>query len=113
MVDRKSLIRKYKDTPRTAGVYRVTDAQSDRCIVGSSVDAPAMLNRIRAQLRMGMHPNRPMQEDWNLAGGDGFMFEILDTLPESDEPDYDPGPDLKILEELWLDKLALSSDARY
>lgn len=112
-MDRKQLIREYKQTPRTAGVYRVTHTPSGRVLVGASPDAPSMLNRIRAQLRMGAHRNARLQEDWDAGGPDSFVFEILDTLPSRDDPGYEPADDLRELEALWLEKLALPADSTY
>jgi len=112
-MDRKELIRKYKETPRTAGVYRVVHTDSGRALVGASVDAPSMLNRHRAQLRMGGHPKPELQKAWDAEGQDAFVFELLDTLEPSDDPDYDPKEDLQTLEGLWADKLALSSESTY
>ena len=84
-----------------------------RSLVGTSVNLPAMLNRQRAQLRLGAHPNRALQKDWNELGAEAFEFEILDTLTPSDEPDYDPSRDLRVLEDLWLEKLSPFDDRGY
>ena len=65
-----------------------------------------MLNRHRAQLGLGAHPNRKLQNDWNTLGPEAFDFAILDTLFPSDVPGYDPTDDLRALEELWIEKLA-------
>jgi hypothetical protein len=35
-MNRKELIRQYKETPRPMGVYRVRNAQSGRSLVGAS-----------------------------------------------------------------------------
>jgi len=112
-VDRKELIRDYKQTPRPAGVYRVRHLSSGRALVGSSPDAPAMLNRIRAQLRMHGHPNRRLQEDWESDGPTAFVFEVLDLLPPSENPESDPADDLETLEALWREKLGLSGQDKY
>jgi len=105
-MDRKALIRQYKETRKTAGVFRVRNLTSEKALVGSSADVPSMLNRERAQLRTGTHMNRALQSDWTTLGADAFAFEILDTLtPPADRPDWDPTEDLRLLEEMWLDKL--------
>ena len=50
-MDRKTLIREYKESRRPMGVYRVLNTTNGRALVGVSVDLPSMLNRQRAQLR--------------------------------------------------------------
>ena len=54
--DRKARIRKYKETPRPAGVYRVRNTVTGKLLIGSTSDLPAMLNRQRFQLEMGADP---------------------------------------------------------
>lgn len=112
-MDRKEMKRQYKETPRPAGVYRILNTRSGRALVGTSVDAPAMLNRQRLQLRTGGHPNRALQHDWNADGADAFTFEVLDTLTPRDEPGFDLDQELRLLEQLWLEKLDLSDHDRY
>ena len=112
-MDRKALIRQYKASRRPMGVFRVRNTADGRSLVGTSVDLPAMLNRQRAQLRLGAHPNRALQNDWTERGAEAFEFEILDTLTPPDEPDYDPSGDLRVLEDLWLEKLSPFDDRGY
>jgi hypothetical protein len=112
-MDRKARIRQYKETPRPMGVYRVRNTVNGKSLVGSSVDLPAMLNRQRAQLKMGAHSNRTLQKDWSELGPEAFEFEILDTLKPPDRPDYDPTDDLRTLEEMWLDKLSPFDERGY
>src|SRR5262249_47240530 len=101
-MDRKALIRDYKESRRPVGVFRVLNKVTGKALVGTSKDLPAMLNRQRAQLEMGGHPNRELQKDWNELGPDAFVFEVLDTLSVPEQPDYDPSDDLRALEQLWL-----------
>jgi hypothetical protein len=95
------------------GVYRVRNTVTGKSLVGSSVDLPAMLNRQRAQLKMGAHSNRALQKDWSELGAEAFEFEILDTLKPPDQPGYDPTDDLRILEEMWLEKLSPFDERGY
>jgi len=104
-IDRKAAIRAYKETPRTMGVGLVRNAHDGRVFLFSGVDLPSLINRHRAQLRLGAHPNRALQQDWNTLGPDAFQVEIVDTLTPSDAPGYDPTDDLKALEIMWLEKL--------
>ncbi len=104
--DRKTLIREYKETPRTMGVGRIRNTTTDATLIVAGRDLPSLLNRHRAQLRLGAHRNRRLQKDWNRIGPDGFAFEVLDTLAPGEEPGYDPTEDLRVLEELWMDRLS-------
>ena len=106
-------MRQYKETPRPAGVYCVRHTSSGRVLLGSSVDAPAMLNRIRAQLRMKGYPLPALQRDWDVDGPDGFDFEVVDLLPPSQTPDEDVTDDLATLEALWREKLEVESPLFY
>jgi hypothetical protein len=84
--ERKELVRKYKETPRPAGVYQVQHQPSGRTLLGSSSDAPAMLNRIQAELRMKGHRNRAIQLDWDSDGPEAFLFEVVDLPPPPPTP---------------------------
>ena len=112
-VNRKEMVRKYKETPRPAGVFRVQHLPSGRTLLGSSPDAPAMLNRIRAQLKMKGHPNRSLQRDWDADGPEAFVFEVLDLLPPAETAARDSAADLATLEEMWTEKLELRKELRY
>jgi len=109
-MDRKALIREYKQRRPPMGVYRVRNTITGRALVAASTDLGSILNRHRAQLGMGGHSCRGLQADWLAHGPESFEFEVLDTLTPPDRPDYDPLPDLTVLEDLWLEKLALEPD---
>jgi len=112
-MDRREAIRAYKEAPRPAGVYRVTHLPSGRLLLGSSPDAPAMLNRIRAQLRMRGHPNRRLQQDWEADGPDAFEFEVLDLLDRTEGSTDVPAEELAVLEALWSEKVGGADTERY
>jgi hypothetical protein len=112
-MDRKEQIRAYKESPRTMGVFRVRNTANGKALVGSSVDVPAMLNRQRFQLESGFHPDRALLAEWREFGPDAFAFETLDTLEPPEEPGYDPATDLKLLEEMWLEKLGRAGERGY
>jgi hypothetical protein len=112
-MNKKELTRAYKQNRRPMGIYRVHNTTNGRSLVGRSVDLPAILNRERAQLRLGVHRNAALQRDWNQLGPEAFVFEVLDTLTAPDVPDYDPAEDLKVLEALWLERLEAFDDRGY
>ena len=104
---RKELARQYRETPRPMGVYRVGCAATGRELIGASRDLPSALNRQRAQLSLGGHPDKGLQVDWEAHGPEAFTFEVLDTLAPRDDPGYDPSADLEELTQLWRARLAL------
>ena len=112
-MDRKRLAREYKEARRPAGVFRVLNTINGKSLVGSSVDVPSRLNREKAQLTLNAHSNPALQRDWLELGAGAFQFEVLDLLPPSDEPGYDPTADLRVLEQLWLEKLAPFGERGY
>ncbi|HZT58016.1 MAG TPA: GIY-YIG nuclease family protein [Pyrinomonadaceae bacterium] len=112
-MDRKALIREYKENPRPMGVYQVRNTVNGKLLVGSSVNLPAIINRHRSELRAGGHRNRVLQKEWHEFGPEAFEFEILDTLAPHDSPAYDPSEDLRALEEMWLDKLSPFGERGY
>jgi hypothetical protein len=112
-MERKALIRQYKESRRPMGVYRVRNTVNGKSLVGSGVELPGMLNSHRARLRLGVHENAALQRDWNASGPEAFAFEVLDTLSESTEPGCDPSADLQVLEALWLEKLSPFDEQGY
>ena len=95
------------------GIFRVRNLVNDRSFVGSTANLPAMLNRQRAQLSMGVHSNRALQRDWDELGSEAFEFSVLDELIPRDKPDYDPTAELQALEELWLERLSPYQERGY
>lgn len=112
-MNRKELIREYKQRPRQMGIYQVRNTANGKILVGASTDLPAILNRHRAQLKLGAHTNRALREDAKTFGFDTFAFEVLDTLALPDDPAYDPSADLRTLEMMWLEKLTPFGERGY
>ncbi|HNV77798.1 MAG: GIY-YIG nuclease family protein [Gemmatimonadetes bacterium] len=112
-LDRKALTRQYKETPRTAGVALAKNLANGKCFLFAGVDIAALVNRHRAQLKLGGHPNKVLQGDWNALGADQFAFEVVDTLPVPETADVDQRDDVAALEALWLEKLAPFEPAGY
>ena len=104
-MDKKALIRKYKQTNRPMGVYCIRNTVNGKLLVSTSRDLPSILNRQRMQLRAGSHTNQSLNKDLKEYGAEAFEVEVLDTLDVPEQADYVPSSDLRILEQMWLDKL--------
>jgi hypothetical protein len=112
-MDRKAMIRSYRERRPAMGIFQVRNRRTGKVLIGATTDVPAMLNRQRAQLRLGVHPNRELQADWSALGDDAFAFEILDTITRPDHAVGDPREDLKLLETMWLQQLSPFGERGY
>ena len=113
MTDRTQLKQEYKNTPKTAGVYRILNTANGKAYLAGTLNLHGVLERDRFVLGMGSHMCRPLQEDFRAHGADAFVFEILETLPEETNEGIDRSEDLAILEQIWLDKTLPYGDNGY
>ena len=111
--DRKALVRLYKETPRPAGIYRIRNEAAQRSLVRSTPDLQGILNRQRFQLEHGSHPSKDLQRDWHELGPDAFVFETLDELKPKADSKVDPASELRVLLELWVEKLTAAGESFY
>lgn len=105
MTDKRELKKKYKQTLPPMGIYQIKNLINGKIFVGSSMNLNGKANSFRFQLKMGSHMNSVLQQDYNIHGDDNFEFQIVDTLEPKDDPEYDYKEDLKVFEEMWVDKL--------
>lgn len=112
---RSDLKRAYKDKPPAMGVFAVRNLPQGKVWVGTSLNLPGAINRLRFELTHGSHRNVPaLQEDWNRLGAEAFAFEVLDVLEPPEEPGTaDPSEELRVLEALWLERLRPYGEAGY
>lgn len=87
------------------GIYQIKNTVDGKIFVGSSKNLPGKINSHKFQLDAGSHMIRELQKDYAEYGEDKFTFEIMDSLEPKPDPKYDYTDDLKVLEEMWLEKL--------
>src|SRR5512138_2804155 len=102
---KKDIIREYKEREKPAGVFQVKNTANGKVLLGSSLNLEGPLNKHRFLLKINGHPNKELQKDWNGLGPDRFTFEILETIPLKDDPNFNLKDELTLLEEIWLEKL--------
>jgi len=95
------------------GVYQIKNQVNGKVLIGSSVNLPGILNRFKAELKMGSCRNIALQNEWKQFGPEVFEFKEIEVLELKDDPAYDPTEDLHILEELWTEKLSPFGDKGY
>lgn len=113
MKTRKEATREYKERTRPAGVFMVKNHANGKVLLGSSLNLEGPLNAHRFMLKIGQHRNADLQRDWDELGADSFTFEILETVEPSDDPGFDVGDELTLLEQIWLEKLQPFGDRGY
>lgn len=104
-MNRKELKREYKQNLRPMGIFQIRNTVNEKFFIGSTLNLPGIFNRHEFQLKMGGHPNKILQADWNEFGAENFEFEILEEVFPRENPEYDYAADLEVLEDLWLEKL--------
>ena len=110
---RKEMKREYLETRHPIGIFRIHNKTNGKSFVATSLNLTTAFNGQLARLNFGGHPSAALQEEWKQLGADAFEFEVLDTLTPSETPGYDPTEELKVLEELWLDRLQPFDDQGY
>jgi group I intron endonuclease len=112
-MNKKELINQYKQTIQPMGIYQIKNKKNDKIYIGSAKDLRGIINRDKFQLKNGLHLNTEMQKDYNEIGEEGFSFDILDYLKPKDDLNYDYTDELKLLEEMWLEKLQPYNEKGY
>ena len=113
MIDKKEAKKNYKQTLQPMGVYQIKNLVNGKILIGNSKNLTGKFNSYKFQLNTGTHMNTDLQADYKTYGENNFAFEILDQLEPKDDPAYDYTDDLKVLEELWIDKLQPFGDKGY
>ena len=105
MQKRKEINRAYQERVKPSGVFQVKNLSNGKVLLGSSLNLEGPLNKHRFMLKVNSHPNKELQKDWNEFGPDQFAFEILETIPIKNDPNFNLKDELTLLEEIWLEKL--------
>ncbi len=108
------LKREYKENRPAAGVYRIKNTVNGKIFIGSSVNVNARINRHKAGFAfLDSHELPALIADVKEFGRDSFAFEVLELLEGEYDSDTALRDDLKLLEEMWLEKCAPYGDNGY
>ena len=95
----------YKLSHRPMGIFQIRNTISDKVFVDSSTNIPGKINRHKFALNAGSHVSKLLQADWDELGPAAFEFETLEPVEPREDQKYDYAADIKVLEDLWLEKL--------
>jgi biotin operon repressor len=109
----RELKRQYKEAPKEAGIFRITNTANGKIYLGSSLNLHGPLNKHRFVLSIGSHINKALQADWLRYGADAFAFEIVEKVQPSADPDFKVEDELELLEQIWIEKERPFSERGY
>jgi group I intron endonuclease len=112
-MNKKEMINKYKQTIQPMGIYQIRNMKSGKIYIGSAKNLRGKINSNKFQLKNGLHLNKEMQKDFIEIGEEGFSFDVLDYLKPKEDLNYDYTEELKILEDMWLEKLQPYNEKGY
>lgn len=78
-IDRKRLIREYKERKTPRGVFAIRST-SGHVWVGASMNLDGAKNGLWFILSNGNYKDRTLQAEWNELGEQAFQFEIVEKL---------------------------------
>ena len=104
-MNKKELRKQYKQTVLPMGVFQVKNLISGKIFIDSGLNIVGKINGCKFQLSLGSHMNKALQEDFNQIGITNFSFEVIDYLKPKEDMTIDYIDDLKMLEEMWIEKL--------
>lgn len=110
---RQEIKREYKERKKPAGVFQVKNTANGKVLLGSSMNLEGPLNSHKFMLQIGNHRNQALQKEWNEYGPDNFVFEILEVIKVNDDPNFNLGDELTLIEQIWLEKLQPFGDKGY
>ncbi|QQE75094.1 GIY-YIG nuclease family protein [Brevibacillus composti] len=104
-MNRKAVLKQqYKEMKVEAGVYQIKNTINQKVWIDSTRNLKT-INGKQFQLKMGSHPNKQLQAEWQEYGEDAFVFEVLEVLEKKETGYFDEADELKKLEEKWLQQL--------
>ncbi|PKM94265.1 MAG: hypothetical protein CVU84_12470 [Firmicutes bacterium HGW-Firmicutes-1] len=103
---KKELQEKYKQMKFDMGLFAIINKSNSKHYLETSQDVKALINRREFTLKMGMHPNKELQKDWQQIGQDGFEIKILEQLEyDEDDSKTDYSDELELLKMIWIERL--------
>lgn len=104
----KQLLEEYRNRQPEMGIISYCCIDTKESFLGISKDTKSSFNSINFKLNSKIHPNKRLQELWNLYGLDGFELKVLKVLKYENISDLDIDNKLEALLEnsLLSDKIA-------
>jgi group I intron endonuclease len=105
MIDKKKLLKEYKETVQPMGIFQIKNLQNEKIFIGSSLNLRATMNRFKFDPEISCDGISQLKKDFKQFGADNFIIEIIDELEVKKDKSYDYREDLSELKQMWIDKL--------
>ena len=70
----------YKQMKFRIGIFQIKNLKNNKIFLNTSTDLDRAFNSDQFQLKMGLHSNKELQNDWKDLGAEAFHFDVLDEL---------------------------------
>lgn len=99
---KKELLEAYKNRRPEMGVISYCCKETSEVFLGISKDTKADFNSTNVKLEANWHPNKRLQELWNIYGRESFELSVIKVL-KYDDPHEDITSELENLRDQCLD----------
>ena len=113
MDKRKALKREYMEAFRAPGICKITNTANGKVFLAGSLNVEALVRRHQSELKLGSHRNEELLKDYKELGPEAFTFEILESIEQSKDANFDYANEVEVLLDLWLEKLQPYGDKGY
>lgn len=103
---KKQLKEQYKQMKSEMGIFAIYLKDSNKYYLETTQNLKGKMNSAKFQLQNGSHPNKELQDEWNIHKGNNFIIEVLEKLEyDKDESKTDYSEELSIMKIIWEEKL--------
>jgi len=103
---RKDLAEQYKNREMVGGIYRIVCSGNGKYWLRAAKELKTSQNRFMFSLGIKSCPETCMIREWQAYGPEAFSFEVLEEVKrEEDQTEKEFMEDIKVLLELWNEKL--------
>lgn len=111
MKTNKELKAAYKQLKPVMGVFQVQNKSSKKVLIEGSTNITSKWNRHLAELKLGNHRNKALQNDWNRLGEENLIFSIIEIL--DDQETQDVKKEIAVLLEMVIQEVNLEAEMKY
>lgn len=106
-MDRKEIIRQYKEQKPTGGVYGIKCEANGKIWLKGDTNLPGAENRFKFSSATNSCITPKLAQDWKEYGAKAFFFVILETAEMGENQSLQEfAGDIAALEELWREKFS-------